>query len=707
MTGLVGITTKAGLAGAPLVEFSDVRSLQIRDQLSQAGQLPESTLEVSTLGQDGSAHPALAYLTRGNVIHTRDATGTSDIFEWVIEKRARDLLDAVDPSNVQWKITGRPKPIVLADARWAPARGAGARPWGPTRVFGFASPEYDPAVDGRWSTATAYEQQRNATTLWTGQPDGMVCRSAYYIGPSTGNQVGAPIGYWYTRFEFTLADDSLLYLPFAADNRMQGFFDGFPLGNIDAFNDTTAGFKTTHAFTVFATAGTHVFAAKITNLPFDGSEPSFGSGANLAGNPTMLVGGCYRVGSNGQLVERLWVTDDTWDILEYPDYPPGMTIGQIYGIGLDEAHARGVLTYVGKTFDDVNDSNGNPWPIAAESVSVTTMQSMFDTLEQHSLSYCDYGMQTGSWDLDLYRIGERGQTLDGGGSPARPLVVYSQANKNLVHLSVDGIDDDTDAVWGTWKGGQIRYPATGGEREGFIQTDAETAEEAEFVFAAWLALRGGEVAQITPAIRPRNDAEAPGTGYWLGDAPGVNDGTGTVYDRLMAVVGTWTLNAGWDWAVALRNKHLDDRGAISLWLHRMAPGAAGGAGPGSPVGAPPSFSSKQDTNEVTWTFDNPLTVRAGPEKRPRASQNVFEVWATVTTALATDTTFEFIVDGVDILNGAGLLPASVKHVKIPVGPDDIYWIGGGESVCYPNVTAAGDLVNLTDKTNLLIELRSL
>lgn len=572
MSGLIAVKTKVGIAGAPIIETDAVTSLVIRDQLPEVGSLAESSLTVPVTAADGTVNPILAELQDGRVVQVRAQAGSAAgfIHAFLIEKRNRDVYDAVDPSKRQWEIVGRTLPACLTDARWKPTRGYKSWPWSSRRTFSFASPEFSVAS---WPGAQEIVRQDAPSTYYQGKPaQGWPDPTAYWItAPGIGNtDAGGHIGIWWTVGEFTVATATTVILLWAADNKADVYFDGQMISR----GDIQKGFGQTQWVTLYVTPGTHRIAAKVYNVAAGTiDDPPFGLGAFTAGNPTAFIASCYVLNTNGTSGGLLIHTDHLWPTLAWSAFAPGLTYGQILNIGLDEAQADGLIPYVTRSFDGGVDTNGANWA-AIESVTVNVGDSILQSLDTWSLTYGDYAMPASAFRLDAYKPGTRGTDKSG-------TIIYSAANQNLTHLAEDSTADITDCLIVEWEGGQFRWPAAGGDHMGFISTGAATTTEAKGIADAYLALHSGDLTQITPAIAPRAVAEGPRgvlpSGWWVGDSISVEG----VTDRVQSLIGTWQEGSGFDWAVALRTVHMKTSDALKRWLALMIPGAAGGQAPQS------------------------------------------------------------------------------------------------------------------------------
>lgn len=590
---------------------------------------------------------------------------------------------------------GRPLVSILDRIRVRPTLGFGRKPWSRSRPFGFAARGYDPSW---WDFATEIVRQGDPSTFYTPYPAAWIDPDASWIGPSSGDDTEAHLGHWYVIGDFTVVDTTDIILFFAADNKATVYFDGFEISSLT----TDQGFGKGDRITIKGvTPGVHRIAAKVTNMPDSGEEPGLGLGDLEVGNPTAFLCSCFAINESGRIGGRFIHTDDAWRILEFPDTAPGMTITQIERILLTEAQDDGLAPGVTWDFTDDEFSDGSTAPIL-ESVVVNVGDSNLACLKTWAQTYCDFSMPPDEQLLSMYPFQGAGEASG---------VTYSPAEGNLVSLGFDAVDVGTDCLIIAWAGGApIRYPASGGTRMGFLSTNAQTMSEVEAIGEQ--VLDRDQPEQVTLAIIPVDDDDTPGLGVKIFDTctvPARPSGTST--ERLMEFRKKLT-KRGIETAIALRDVHLSDLDRLDLVLQRMLPGAAGGTAPASIADPPPPFGSKINTNEVTFSVPDPVvTGEATKDKVARASGNLYEVAITAKTGGSTDTEFEFLVDGVDVLNGAGVLPAydagppeigKFTTIAVDVAGEHTAWVEGNTSRLTINITTVG-----TDVAGLLIEPRFL
>lgn len=623
----------------------------------------------------------LSLCTAGRII--RKTVDTTPAFQWVVDHIVSHSLDASEEFGEVADISGDGVAQILARAAVQPTRGYGSSPWGPQRTFSFASREFSP--DGSWGTATVIGLQREDSTYYDGLPAGWPDPNAAWICPSSGDDTEAPIGNWYVIGDFTTAADSLHVIFAGADNRCDLYIDGFRLSRFGTSDQV--GFNQAHRFPVFLTAGDHRIAARVSNLEFDNdTDPGTGEGATLSGNPTAFICSCYPVDSAGRLGALAIHTDDEWSVLEYPDDPPGMPVTQITGILLDEAQTDGLIPAVTWDFTDTDFSDSTTADVL-ETVTLNVGDDLLSVLRGFSAAYCDWTVAPDSLLLSLYPLGGLGTTT---------AVTYAPGT-NLTSLVHDQVYVGTDALLVSWAGGQFRYPSSGGTvLSRFDAGDASTLSEATSLGSAELSRLGGTRTAYAASIEPAGTSDQPYTGVVVGDTVNIPNQAGTsVAQRVVQIIGTTDDEGNPVWSPTFRDVLLDVEARLALNARRMTGAPLGGNSTvASPAGTPPAFGSKIQTSELTFSVPDPIT--AGTSLKTdgvTSSGNLFQVLAIMNSPNTSGTlTFEYQVNGTDVLNGTGAMGSGVamKNFYVDMGSSVFSeWLEGSKTRIDMEVTALG------------------
>lgn len=624
----------------------------------------------------------LASCPRGSVLQR--SVDSTPAFSFIVDHTVRRSLAVNEEADQYTVLEGDGLAQVLNRAVVKPTRGYDEFPWATTRTFSFASPEYTPVG---WSNAVnIVSAQKNTSAYYTGLPTGWMNPNASWIGASGTNDSGANEGSIYLIGDHTFVAGDIVAFA-AADNRCDLYGDGFGLTTFG----TEVGFNETHRTPILhVSAGQFRFGAKVVNYR-DGAtvDPPPGRGDFLSGDPLAFLFSAYPVDGRGRLGALGIQSDTEWSILEYPDTPPGWTVGGVMDLLLTEAQADGLLTGLTWDFDATNDSNGNPWT-TYETITLNVGDDYLTVLRSFAGAYCDWAFAPDSLNLSMYRLGERGSVIDIG----------FVAGTNLTSLTHDAIDVGTDALLVSWNGPQFLYPSSGGSRIArFDAGNAKTRDEAETLAAQQLALLGGVRIEFQADIEPVGLEDQPYTGFTVGDIVGIPDETGAASSqRVTQIVGTTDPEGNPVWSPSFSDVLLDVNARLANNVRRMASGTLGGYSTvASPQGPLPVFGSKIESSELSFSVpDNAGTVTTGVSTKTdavSASGNLFGVLAILNTAAtAGATTFTYLLDGADVLGGTGSIAAGVSMQFFPVdlgASQFTAWLEGNKSRLSANVTAAG------------------
>lgn len=612
--------------------------------------------------------------------------GTAAFTVVVEDSEAVELAPGEDGAKVT-TYTGRMLRTILDRGRVFPTLGYDRLPFADSRTFSFASLEYTPTG---WGTATVLNLQSESSTYYDGLPTGWPDPNAAWVCPSVDTDSTGHEGHWYLIGDFTLAADATLVFFMAADNKASVFLDGLALTQFG----TDLGFNETHRATVFASAGNHRIGVKVSNFLDGGADPPFGMGSALSGDPTAFLLSCYTVDGTGQLGPLVIHTDALWSILEYPSSPPGMTAMQAFGIMVAENQADGLLPDLVLDPSDTLDSNGNDWD-TFEFITVDVGRSLFDVAVEWAVTYWDWDIP-GPTDQTFYawRWQERG-TASGVSYTATTNPETSTLDRQR-RLKAAAI---ADALIVRWAGGQLREPTSGGDKLGFIKLGrAASTDEARRVAAQWLAVYGIVQTMLACDVCPTGTGDVPYLDLIHGDTVT----TGSDLERAVRFAGELTDN-GAEISVFTKDLILAVEDRLDLAIRRMNDGTLGGTAPASPALEPPVFASKIQSSELTFSVPDPLaTGMSMKTDAVSSSGNLFQVLAILNAASSSGTTdFEYLVGGVDVLNGAGSLGVGVDMATfyVDLGSSQFtQWLQGGVSRIDLNVTAVG-----TDAAGLVVK----
>lgn len=559
----------------PLADLTETTSgWSWRSEINEAG-----TGSITFQNDD----PALALVTLPTSVVLFYVDG---VFAFALRLASYDALDFDDREEAaeQTTFTG-PGLGGLADfIEIFPTGGVGHWPIQEDVKFDWTHPAYDDSDPG-WVAATAVATVESAQTDW---PNGGVAGfewDAEFPDPATvdilwsddGDDSNAPPGDRYIRQPYTLGTGGKHQVLATADNLGEFNNDGqLILTPGQEVNTNLSGWTKAATYVLDLGVGSHLMAVKVTNL----------EGASL--NPAGQAWALYPQDSNGQLGTRAAASSAATALVWSGGEPPGVTPGWAIGLVCDEYEARAGMSLFDRSFDDVNDSNGNPWSLAVDiSTKVFTKLGMF--LRELSATYIDWSItldvDTGRPVLNCWRIGESGVT---------PGVTYQRATDdettgNLNFRKRSGEGPVASVLGIRWTGGwAARESAASIAAFGRIEDmlglgPVGSIEESYRTADGQLEDFGAKREQTDIGIVPRTDPETP----WVGYEPigATIDLEGTDH-RILAM----TVNVNDDGEVAF-NATLNDRVVLNPWeritqaLSKMAGrGTVGGrAKPANPV----------------------------------------------------------------------------------------------------------------------------
>jgi hypothetical protein len=274
------------------------------------------------------------------------------------------------------------------------------------RMMGWMSASFDDS-SSPWIAATALQKQSAGTPITYYKktlPDQWPDPNAYWIWSRNTSGGVMPASTCYFRKSFTLAQDTWVRLYVTCDNAERTILDGeVVVDNLNA-DPGTIGWSSAQTVERKLTAGTHQLSVEGVNETLPGGFSG----------PAALLLTMVEITPDGAVVSPLNVivhTDATWRALDYPAAPPGMTVGQIVRIFVEEAQAEGVLTQISLGFTDTDDSHGAPWTeLTPQAFDVG--KNYLGVLQQLGEAFADYEM-THDLELRLYEWNTMGADLTG------------------------------------------------------------------------------------------------------------------------------------------------------------------------------------------------------------------------------------------------------------------------------------------------------
>lgn len=340
------------------------------------------------------------------------------VFAWIVREIERTQIAQGEEAEQITRFTGNGLLSILSEAVVYPSNGIEALPIEEDRYFSWQS---NPFNDDDWAYAKLY------APYWPGQndsPPGETPGSGMYAGCTVwplpgcwrittnfGDYWLAPGGWCYFRKDIYIApDDTIrtLLVYGLADDESKWWFDGQAQYETYEWENSDADLV---RFECEVSPGWHVLAVAVHNSELG---PMWSEMFNRAINPFSLMAAGYRMDENtGEIDgEPLFVSDDTWKIVDYPPGPPGWTPGEVIRRALYEAQIeRGGLVGVGLGFTDEVDSDGNPWPEVTD-ISTKVGTDYLTFFKEMAETYVDIWMEPASFTLHAWVKGMRGSRLD-------------------------------------------------------------------------------------------------------------------------------------------------------------------------------------------------------------------------------------------------------------------------------------------------------
>lgn len=321
-------------------------------------------------------------------------------FAFIIEKPKIPPAPPGEEVDREWEVSGRGVLAVLENAVVYPEtaiEGSTVR----QRPFDWTAQAYD---DSGWDAALQIQRQDvtsgGAVPPWYGFPTEWPDPLAYWIWTQTeATPDWVPAGISYFRKEFTLSATQTYFIFASCDNGFRVWLDGEVVIE-DWPGDGGYHWNETRKAEVRLNAGPHIIAVECSNyVNPDGDDTPAGLIISVIEN----LGGVQ-----GAVLLR---TDNTWLCLDYPADVPGMSVGVILRLLLEEAQDRGGLPGVTWSFTDTDDSNGEPWASEPD-VALEIGTSYLNVIRTFVEQFIDVDM-TPALVLNVYNKGTLGSDLTG------------------------------------------------------------------------------------------------------------------------------------------------------------------------------------------------------------------------------------------------------------------------------------------------------
>lgn len=569
----------------------------------------------------------------------------------LIEPRDDVTLDQAEEAGQTVTIGGRGVLALLAQATVDPIR-LGLQPVQDSIRFNFGHPDFD---DDGWIAPKVLRYLDEAYAAgftvpgprWGMPLDEWWDLQARVIGPHQATLDNAPVGKWYLRKRFHLAEDTTLEFHLASDGPATVFLDGQVLKTTGM---PEQGMTDIHEVTVDVSAGWHVVSAEVTNRiwKFTSANPTGFLLTAFDGRPW-----------DGNVVVR---TDHTWRMLAYPQVTPGWPAGKIIRWLLARWAARGGLS-ISTTFTDRTDSAGKAWPIIPDE-TFQCGRSLLDAVMQLAEQHVDITMAPSGQSLSAWVKGTRGRRRN-----------LTLTNLDVIFDGDDVVTEDDDVlvevaqhpclrslrhrtepplasrVLARWEGGWIsRTVSRPWYREMHVQLPATlTVEQAERTADQLLDVFSVERVETSAEVHPTHVSQRPFTAFAEGDWIGLPGRDGIPQEvRVLTVAGRVDQDGVVGFSVEAGDRVRHEQERLEAWMARMQPGAIGGrtevAQP-SRVERDPSRRKTPTTDATPFDHPGPLTESTSNVLRPSGDW-LFVRWiADLVTPGSTSTSVSILVNG--------------------------------------------------------------
>ena len=408
----VGGAVTAAMAGTPMMYREGVIPPRLQASLHRR---PDLLPTVAVLGgsfqrqwQDELNEVGSGSMTIANEDAQATLVGPGDIvrfeddgyacFAWIVREINRAQIAEGEEHDQVTDFTGEGLLSMLSEGVVYPARGPGIKPYDDERIFSWPSVDYDeswwgytdvlgPPNSGYWVDGIKnWPANSGAEWIWAHYPNSLEW---------------APAGACYFRATFTVPEGVDLVRMFVIlDAEGEVYVDGMAM--LPAMYDAEPVEPAETDMEV--TPGVHNVAIVCTN----DVDPE----SDQIHNPGGVLFAMWGLNSVGQWVppEPLLVSNGSWRIVEYPPYPPGMTVGEVMTHCVAEAQARGALLGLTLGFTGEVDSDGNPWP-EYTNIATDVGTDVLTFFKELCNTYIDMWMEPAQFRLHAWVKGMRGSHL--------------------------------------------------------------------------------------------------------------------------------------------------------------------------------------------------------------------------------------------------------------------------------------------------------
>lgn len=466
-------------------------------------------------------------------------------FAMLAEQKRENVVSENEEGDETVTYSGRGLLALFERVLVYPTSGVGRKPVEEDRPFNWTSPSYDDSSWGLAGYLGSIREMCNVAAFLVGKSGEEVTTefpNEYYtsvLWAPGANWLTAPFGKCYFRQAVTIAETGQYRVYLGADDAGTLFIDGQEVTSVQGFN----WFGVSYA-DIDLTAGTHMVSAVIENRQNVNAIYSGDPGYTYPGKFAFQI---YQLNILLEaLPENLKAASSLWlcKCAPYPPNPPGMTVGKVLRLCIQEAQARGYLGSLQLKFSDTYDSDGRAWPVEAD-IATKTGTDVLTFMRELSATYCDLWMDPNRLKLWAWRIDGRGSRKSGI-SVNTPTSASDPNSGNILNYERESEFLPVGAFLLRWKDGWAeRTKSTSisayGRREALLEIGAPTSIEEIYRLAdKQFKYFADPRTTINTRIAPVLGGDEPYIDYLVGDSITTPDGT----ERVLAITMQEDQNTG-------------------------------------------------------------------------------------------------------------------------------------------------------------------
>lgn len=308
-------------------------------------------------------------------------------------RTARDPDNKDDQEIVEWSGPGHA--VILDDAVVYPARGLGNQPREDDRPMDWTAPAfnpvgwYPPIVLQRWAVFRYLIFLAESGVIL---PGGEQAEGQRHIDDNTP-VLARPFSSIYFALEGDDYFRQWVYISTSFYYTLRAWMDDYGEIFVDGQQIVELSDGSQSETLFYLTTGWHLFASHLHNYP----GPFF----TFTTNPEGLAWSLFLAGGLFEGTTPVAQSDTHALMVALAPTAPGMTVGEILIIMLQEAQLRGCFPDLTWTFTKYSDTDGNPWPVVNE-ISTKVGTSYLDFFNEIAQTWMDYRFRPSGLVMDAW-----------------------------------------------------------------------------------------------------------------------------------------------------------------------------------------------------------------------------------------------------------------------------------------------------------------